>query len=138
MIYRGWRCPIWEKRVPDALYRQEEVLSSLEQAQAARRALALHLWALEQMQPVLEEKLKQQQMLSLLQEIELPLHPRTGLYAGKRGSTSTRERLRAYGAMLDEGIAVLTQEIYDLAGEPFQILSPNSWVKFCLANCNCL
>ena len=110
------------KEVPDALYRQEEVLSSLEQAQAARRALALHLWALEQMQPVLEEKLKQQQMLSLLQEIELPLIPVLASMQ-KEGVYVDRERLRAYGAMLDEGIAVLTQEIYDLAGEPFQILS---------------
>lgn len=110
------------KEVPDAIYRQEEALQSLDQAQAARRALALHLWAMEQLQPLLENRLEQEQMLSLLREVELPLIPILASMQ-KEGVYVDRERLQAYGAMLDEGIETLTQEIYRLAGEPFQILS---------------
>lgn len=72
--------------------------------------------------PVLLEKLKEAGMLSLYQNLEMPL-----VYSldrmEKAGIRVDREQLKTYGDQLKVRIAGLEQEIYDLAGEKFNINS---------------
>lgn len=72
---------------------------------------------------ILTNKLKQYSSLELFNEIEMPLvkvladMQYTGVYADK-------DELIKYGEVLKEEIVKLTKEIYDLAGEEFNINSP--------------
>lgn len=71
----------------------------------------------------LEKKLKQMKSYTLFEEIEMPLV--FTLYRMEReGVAVKREALREYGEKLGERISVLQQEIYDMAGEEFNINSP--------------
>ncbi|MCI8659404.1 MAG: DNA polymerase I [Lachnospiraceae bacterium] len=73
--------------------------------------------------PVLIEKLKAQQMYELFCNMEMPLI--YSLYhMEKAGIRVDKEQLKAYGENLKEKICKLEQEIYDLAGEQFNINSP--------------
>ncbi len=73
--------------------------------------------------PVLEERLQKENMLKLYQEIEMPLI--YSLYhMEEAGVRIDREQLHAYGKQLEEKILALEEEIYDLAGEKFNINSP--------------
>ncbi len=85
---------------------------------AARRALAIQrLW------PVLHSELEREELYSLFKDLELPLSrvlakmERTGV---KLDVTRLEEMSREFGRQLD----ALTREIYQLAGEPFNINSP--------------
>jgi len=72
---------------------------------------------------VLESKLKEAGMLSLMTEIEMPLS--YVLYdMEKEGVIVKREELKEYGDALTERIIELEQSIYKQAGEPFNINSP--------------
>jgi len=72
---------------------------------------------------VLEEKLNDAGMLSLMTEIEMPLS--YVLYdMEKEGVIVRREELREYGEALTERIVELEQSIYEQAGESFNINSP--------------
>lgn len=71
----------------------------------------------------LERKLKQMKSYELFTEIEMPLV--FTLYRMEReGIAVKREALREYGEKLGERIDVLQKEIYELAGEEFNINSP--------------
>lgn len=73
--------------------------------------------------PVLEEKLKEQGMLSLFLEMEMPLI--YSLYHMEAaGVRVDKEQLKEYGDHLKVRIVKLEQEIYELAGEQFNINSP--------------
>lgn len=72
---------------------------------------------------VLENKLREADMLSLMKEIEMPLS--YVLYdMEKEGVIVRREELKEYGDALTERILELEQSIYQQAGEPFNINSP--------------
>lgn len=71
----------------------------------------------------LERKLKQMKSYELFTEIEMPLV--FTLYRMEReGIAVKREALREYGEKLGERIDVLQKEIYEMAGEEFNINSP--------------
>lgn len=73
--------------------------------------------------PVLEEKLRETGMYRLFRETEMPL-----VYSlhrmEKAGIRVDAEELSAYGVRLVTQIEVLTKDIYELAGETFNINSP--------------
>ena len=72
---------------------------------------------------VLEQKLKETDMLALMEEIEMPLS--YVLYdMEKEGVIVKREELKAYGAALTSRIEELEECIYQKAGERFNINSP--------------
>ena len=79
--------------------------------------------AIWQLRPVLEEKLRAQGMERLYTEIELPLC-RALAEMERAGFCVDRAALTEYGAKLDEGIAALQSQIYELAGNEFNINSP--------------
>lgn len=73
--------------------------------------------------PVLEEKLREEGMSELFEQVEMPLiyslyHMETA------GVRVDKEHLKEYGDDLKVKIAKLEQEIYELAGETFNINSP--------------
>lgn len=73
--------------------------------------------------PVLLSRLEEAGMLTLYQTIDLPLT--YSLYTMEHnGIRVQRDELVQYGESLTEGIETLEQEIYDLTGETFNILSP--------------
>jgi DNA polymerase-1 len=72
---------------------------------------------------ILSEKLKESEMMSLYKDIELPLI-QVLFEMEKRGIAADREHIAEYGSKLLIRINELTKEIYDLAGEEFNINSP--------------
>lgn len=73
--------------------------------------------------PALEKKLKEAGMERLFREIEMPLL--FTLYDMERAGVKVEaEALKAYGDQLGTRIVELEKEIYDLAGEEFNINSP--------------
>lgn len=73
--------------------------------------------------PMLFERLEQEQMKQLYDEIELPL-VYTLSDMEKEGIAIEAEVLKEYGSQLAEKITALEQHIYELAGETFNINSP--------------
>ena len=84
--------------------------------------LAAQAAAVWQLKPVLWEKIKEQGMDRLYEEIELPLCPVLSDME-RAGITVDRMALMAFGTMLTERIAQAQQTVYDLAGEAFNINS---------------
>lgn len=73
--------------------------------------------------PVLEEKLREEGMYELFVQVEMPLI--YSLYHMEAaGVRVDKEHLKAYGDDLKVKIVKLEQEIYELAGETFNINSP--------------
>lgn len=73
--------------------------------------------------PVLRDKLEEQGMLKLFLDMEMPLI--YSLYhMESEGVRVDKEQLKEYGDKLKVRIVKLEQEIYDLAGEQFNINSP--------------
>lgn len=72
---------------------------------------------------ILTEKLQETGMWKLFEEIEMPL-VYTLYDMEQSGIRVNKEELQAYGQRLNDGIVVLEQEIYHLAGEEFNINSP--------------
>ncbi|MBR5121954.1 MAG: DNA polymerase I [Anaerotignum sp.] len=72
---------------------------------------------------VMEEKLKENEQESLFYDMEMPL-----IYVladmEKYGIKVDKAALLAYQKLLDESISGMTEEIYELAGEEFNINSP--------------
>lgn len=71
----------------------------------------------------LHKKLKLIKSYELFEEIEMPL-VFTLYHMEQEGISVKREALREYGEKLGERIEVLQREIYDMAGEEFNINSP--------------
>lgn len=72
---------------------------------------------------ILEDRLSQQDMLKLYEEIEIPLT--YALYDMEQtGIMVQSEELKAYGERLQQNIVLLEQEIYQEAGHEFNISSP--------------
>ena len=72
---------------------------------------------------VLEEKLKKEEMWKLFTEIEMPL-VFTLFHMEQNGVRVEAEELKSYGEQLGGKIIQLEKEIYELAGEEFNINSP--------------
>ena len=72
--------------------------------------------------PVLKEKLEQEQMTVLFEEIEMPLC-KVLSEMEETGFLVDRQALAAFGEALNSGIAQLEEEIHALAGHDFNILS---------------
>ena len=79
--------------------------------------------AIYRVKPVLEEKLRADELLTLYTQVELPLAP---ILAEMEltGITVDVEQLEALSATLAVDIKNLEREVYDLAGEEFNIGSP--------------
>ncbi len=71
----------------------------------------------------LKAKLEEEELTSVLEQVELPLIPVLA-YMEARGFAVDREELSRAGAALSTRIEELTAEIYELAGETFNINSP--------------
>lgn len=72
---------------------------------------------------VLKERLEKEGMLKLYREMEMPLI--YSLYHMEQaGVRVDKEQLKQYGEQLEGKIATLEQEVYELAGENFNINSP--------------
>ena len=80
---------------------------------------------------VLSRKLADTKMDSLFREIEMPL-VFTLFDMEQNGIRVEAEALKQYGNQLAGKIGDLEKEIYEEAGETFNINSPNSWVWYCL------
>ena len=77
------------------------------------------------------KELENENMTELFANIEMPLV--FVLYdMQKEGVRVDKEGLKSYGEVLGDRIQVLEKEIYDEAGEEFNINSPNSLALFCL------
>ncbi|CAM3155880.1 DNA polymerase I [Filibacter tadaridae] len=93
----------------------------------AQEAVAEHagrkVQAIWKLRPIIEEKLKANDQFELYEELELPL----AKILGKMESTGVkvdRDTLRAIGEELSVKLAKLEADIYDIAGEKFNINSP--------------
>ena len=85
---------------------------------------AINVYCIGKLAEMLTEKLKEVNETSLFNEIEMPLvkvladMQYTGIYVDK-------QELISYGELLKKEIEVLTRKIYEIAGEDFNINSPN-------------
>lgn len=96
---------------------------AMQETEKFREYAAEYSYAIWQAFPVLEKKLLELGMDSLYKEIELPLE--LTLYEmEQRGILVDAEELKQYGQELSKKIIVLEQDIYQLAGEEFNINSP--------------
>ncbi|MBR5420022.1 MAG: DNA polymerase I [Lachnospiraceae bacterium] len=98
----------------DAFFQKEEEFCTYAASQAA---------SLYKLYPLLEGKLKESGMEELYRDMELPLS--YVLYRMEQeGIAADKEALKAYGAELSERISELERQIYEAAGEEFNINSP--------------
>ena len=72
---------------------------------------------------ILKEKLKETEQLNLFENIDMPTIEVLGDMQAN-GMYVEEPELEAFGIKLQDGITFLTQEIYNLAGEEFNIKSP--------------
>ncbi len=109
------------KSEKELMGKQELSIFSFSLAEA-RETFAMKAYTAEVLYPVLKEKLEQEEMWELYCSME---HPATFVLNDMEhyGIRVDREGLEAYGARLDARIATLTKEIYEAAGEDFNINS---------------
>lgn len=90
---------------------------------AAEENTVLAAYVADAARSILKEELEKQDMLSLFETIEMPLV--FTLFSMERAGIRVRsDELSEYGKQLGEKIELLEQDIYDLAGEQFNINSP--------------
>ncbi len=84
---------------------------------------ALYAYAIGKMSEILTQKLKEQNELELFETIDMPT---IEVLANMQwnGMKVNENDLIEFGGQLKEGLNLLTQEIYELAGEEFNINSP--------------
>lgn len=106
----------------DCLY-AEDAFSPLSDEAGTRRVLGESLAAVEGLHQALVKKLSEYEMEKLMYEIELPL---VEVLASMQfiGFKVDAQRLSEYGQQLGQRIAVLEAQIYEIAGEVFNINSP--------------
>ncbi|MBP3577648.1 MAG: DNA polymerase I [Lachnospiraceae bacterium] len=109
--------------VEDILHKQSLSKAISEGREEAYRLLARNTRVTYLAKEVLVNKLSEEEMLKLFEEVELPLA--FVLYEMEaEGIHINKEELFRYGARLQEGILKLETEIYAMAGETFNINSP--------------
>jgi DNA polymerase-1 len=117
--YLGQTVPSYE----DLLGKNAAKCTKEEVEERQYQVLSYEVAVLWQAMDVLKTRLEQEGMLSLYEEMELPL-----VYCldrmEKEGVLIRQEELTAYGARLGEQIQSLEQTIYEMTGETFNINSP--------------
>ena len=73
--------------------------------------------------PILEEKIKEENLEQVLYEVELPLIEVMAAME-RDGVKADKKELTDLGEIITKQVEVVTQKIYDLAGEEFNINSP--------------
>ena len=84
--------------------------------------LSERVWALWQLRPVLQEKLKALSLETVYYDIELPLC-RVLARMEEEGVAVDKQALSDFGAMLNERITACQSDIFEMAGEEFNINS---------------
>ena len=110
-------------QLPEAVFDDEDAFDLLGGGDEAFSALAFHCSASHALKSALQNELKKTNMESLLYDIELPLSMVLAQMEND-GIGIDKARLAAFGQELTIDIDRLEQEIYDLAGEQFNISSP--------------
>ena len=108
--------------LPESHYTGEDAFSPLNPESMALSALAQHARAVGRLHETLGERIREEGMEKLLCEVELPLVP-VLCQMEREGFLLDTGRLLCFGASLSSQIEELTQEIYRLAGEQFNINS---------------
>ncbi len=106
-----------------AAYKEESAFSLLDDGVKAQTAWYEDTAWIEALYDLFRPKLEQFGLMSVLTDIELPLCPVLARME-RAGVLVDAQALSDFGRQLQTGIAALESEIYDLAGETFNILSP--------------
>lgn len=109
-----------------AAYLLEATQSSYELTRLSQKYLGAELTGAEavfRLYPVLDEKLRELQMDSLMYDMELPLCEVLAV-AEREGFLADKKALYEYGQALSTSVDALQKSIWDLAGEEFNINSP--------------
>ena len=106
-----------------AAYKDETAFSLLDDGLKAQTAWYEDTAWIQAFYQLFKPKLEELGLMSVLADIELPLCPVLARME-KAGVLVDGQALADFGKQLQLGIDVLTQEIYALAGETFNILSP--------------
>ena len=107
----------------NAAYKEETAFSLLDDGLKAQTAWYEDAAWIEAFYGLFKPKLKEFGLMSVLTDIELPLCPVLARME-KAGVLVDGQALSDFGKQLQTGIDVLMEEIYALAGEKFNILSP--------------
>lgn len=107
----------------NAAYKDETAFSLLDDGLKAQTAWYEDVAWIEAFYQLFKPKLEKLGLMPVLTDIELPLCPVLARME-KAGVLVDGQALADFGKQLQLGIDVLTQEIYSLAGEEFNILSP--------------
>ena len=107
----------------NAAYKDETAFSLLDDGLKARTAWYEDVAWIEAFYGLFRPKLEEFGLMSVLTDIELPLCPVLARME-KAGVLVDGRALSDFGKQLQTGIDVLMEEIYALAGEQFNILSP--------------
>lgn len=117
--YLGWMIP----ETTELIGKSSDEVASQEKEKEFMQYACYHGYIAWKSMSVLEEKLKETKMLSLFENIEMPLV--SVLYDMEcRGIKIEKEALKEYGDSLLGRISELEKQIYEMAGEAFNINSP--------------
>ena len=113
----------FNQELPKPVYLEKDAFSLLGDTAAAQASLDSHAAAVEALYEALAPKLREKNLWDLFQTAELPL---CAVLADMEiaGCRVDAAALSAFGEALAARTAQLEQEIYDLAGEEFNINSP--------------
>ena len=112
-----------QQELPQPLFLQEDAFSALGGGVEAEQALGAYAAAVYRLMLQLKPSLKELSMEKLFYEVELPLC-RVLAEMERSGVLLDARALAAYGELLQEKALAAEQQIYDLAGESFNINSP--------------
>lgn len=123
MRYADRFLPSWKQRLSEAGGARRGAAPAELSPEAAAQALAEEADAVRELAPMLAERLRRDDLWDLYERIELPLVD-VLLEMEMNGVRVDVDYLRSLSAELDAEIQRLTEEIYALAGQPFNINSP--------------
>lgn len=100
----------------------EKQINLFEQAEDGKDEIGIYVLTIKKLYEVTKKKLEEEGSLKLFDEIEIPLITVLGEIQ-YNGMLVDKEELISFGKELKDRIDTLTKEIYDLAGEEFNINS---------------
>ena len=113
----------FNEELPKPLYLEQDAFSLVGDTSAAEASLDSYASAVDALYEVLAPKLREEQMWQLFETTELPLC-RVLAEMEIAGCRVDARALAAFGDLLAKQSAQLEQQIYDMAGEEFNINSP--------------